>query len=269
MNNIKERERAELHRTIWGIANDLRGSVDGWDFKQYVLGMLFYRYISENLTQYINHGEHEAGNTDFNYENLSDEEAEVAREDLVQTKGYFILPSELFANVRKAAPNNPNLNETLEKAFRHIEGSAQGYASEEDLKGLFQDFNVNSNRLGGGVAERNKRLVKLMNGIGDLRLGDFRENTIDAFGDAYEYLMGMYASAAGKSGGEYYTPQEVSELLTRITLVGKTEVNKVYDPAVGSRVIIMTTADSNDEYKALELLLVKKGDGDSSSFCFL
>ena len=242
MNNIKERERAELHRTIWGIANDLRGSVDGWDFKQYVLGMLFYRYISENLTQYINHGEHEAGNTDFNYENLSDEEAEVAREDLVQTKGYFILPSELFANVRKAAPNNPNLNETLEKAFRHIEGSAQGYASEEDLKGLFQDFNVNSNRLGGGVAERNKRLVKLMNGIGDLRLGDFRENTIDAFGDAYEYLMGMYASAAGKSGGEYYTPQEVSELLTRITLVGKTEVNKVYDPAVGSGSLLLKFA---------------------------
>ena len=242
MNNIKERERAELHRTIWGIANDLRGSVDGWDFKQYVLGMLFYRYISENLTQYINHGEHEAGNTDFNYENLSDEEAEVAREDLVQTKGYFILPSELFANVRKAAPNNPNLNETLEKAFRHIEGSAQGYASEEDLKGLFQDFNVNSNRLGGGVAERNKRLVKLMNGIGDLRLGDFRENTIDAFGDAYEYLMGMYASAAGKSGGEYYTPQEVSELLTRVTLVGKTEVNKVYDPAVGSGSLLLKFA---------------------------
>jgi len=242
MDNRKEQERAELHRTIWNMANDLRGSVDGWDFKQYVLGMLFYRYISENLTDYINRGEHEAGNTDFDYSKLSDNEAEEAREDLVQTRGFFILPSELFQNVRKKAAADENLNETLEKAFRSIECSAQGGPSEDNFKGLFDDIDVNSNKLGGTVAKRNEKLVKLINGVGEMKLGDYQDNTIDAFGDAYEFLMGMYASNAGKSGGEYYTPQEVSELLTRIALVGKTEVNKVYDPACGSGSLLLNFA---------------------------
>jgi len=242
MDNKKEQERTELHRTIWNIANDLRGSVDGWDFKQYVLGMLFYRYISENLTDYINRDEYEAGNKSFTYVKLSDKEAEEARLDMVQTKGYFILPSELFANVRAKAPSDDNLNETLEKVFRSIEASAQGGPSEENFRGLFDDIDVNSNKLGGTVAKRNEKLVKLMNGVGDMKLGDYRDNTIDAFGDAYEFLMGMYASNAGKSGGEYFTPQEVSELLTRIALVGKTEVNKVYDPACGSGSLLLKFA---------------------------
>ncbi|MDF2963951.1 MAG: type restriction-modification system subunit [Paenibacillus sp.] len=237
--NKKEQERAELHRTIWGIANDLRGSVDGWDFKQYVLGMLFYRYISENLTNYINQGEFEFGNTEFDYAKLSDEEAEQAREDMVTTKGFFILPSELFENVRKRAAKDENLNETLERIFKNIEDTAQGTASEKNFKGLFDDIDVNSNKLGGTVAQRNDRLVKLMNGIADMKLGNYQANTIDAFGEAYEFLMGMYASNAGKSGGEYFTPQEVSELLTRLALGDKTHVNKVYDPACGSGSLLL------------------------------
>ena len=240
--NKKEQERAELHRVIWGIANDLRGSVDGWDFKQYVLGMLFYRYISENLTNYINEGEHEAGDAEFDYAVLTDSDAEQAREDLVKTKGFFILPSQLFQNVCQNAAEDENLNETLEKAFKGIEDSANGSDSEDDFKGLFADMDVNSNKLGNSVADRNKKLAKLLASIGEMQLGDYRENTIDAFGDAYEYLMGMYASSAGKSGGEYYTPQEVSELLTRITVVGKTEVNKVYDPACGSGSLLLKFA---------------------------
>lgn len=242
MDNKKEQERAELHRTIWAIANDLRGSVDGWDFKQYVLGILFYRYISENLTNYINKGEVEAGNPDFNYADLSDEDAIIAKEDLIATKGFFILPSELFVNVRKRADKDENLNVTLDTIFKNIENSANGTESENDLKGLFDDIDVNSNKLGGTVAKRNENLVNLLNGVGDMKLGDYQENTIDAFGDAYEYLMGMYASNAGKSGGEYYTPQEVSELLTKLTLVGKTEVNKVYDPACGSGSLLLKFA---------------------------
>ena len=242
MDNKKEQERAELHRTIWAIANDLRGSVDGWDFKQYVLGILFYRYISENLTNYINKGEVEAGTPDFNYVDLSDEDAIVAKEDLIATKGFFILPSELFVNVRKRADKDENLNVTLDTIFKNIENSANGTESENDLKGLFDDIDVNSNKLGGTVAKRNENLVNLLNGVGDMKLGDYQENTIDAFGDAYEYLMGMYASNAGKSGGEYYTPQEVSELLTKLTLVGKTEVNKVYDPACGSGSLLLKFA---------------------------
>lgn len=237
----KEQERAELHRSIWNIANDLRGSVDGWDFKQYVLGMMFYRYVSENIANYIDKVQHEAGDTGFNYAELPDEEAATARDFLINTKGFFIKPSELFCNILKTADADDNLNVTLDTIFKNIENSAIGTASEPDFKGLFDDLDVNSNKLGGTVAERNKRLVKLLNGIAEMKLS-YKDNTIDAFGDAYEYLMGMYASGAGKSGGEFFTPQEVSELLTKITLVGKTSVNKVYDPACGSGSLLLKFA---------------------------
>lgn len=239
MNNIKEKERAELHSTIWKIANDLRGSVDGWDFKQYVLGMLFYRFISENLSNYINNEEYRTGNKNFNYANLSDKDAELGRTETVEEKGFYILPSELFENVRKKAKNDKDLNITLDTVFNNIENSAKGTASEDDMKGLFDDLDVNNKKLGNTVAERNEKLVKLLDAIGELRLGDYKDNTIDAFGDAYEYLMTMYASNAGKSGGEFFTPQEVGELLAKITLIGKTEVNKVYDPACGSGSLLL------------------------------
>lgn len=238
----KEGQRAELHKTIWRIANDLRGSVDGWDFKSYVLGMLFYRFISENLTAYINVGERKAGDQSFDYALLGDSQAEFGRKETVEEKGFYILPSELFQNVRKRAANDANLNETLARVFKNIEGSAVGTDAEDDLKGLFDDLDVNSSKLGNTVAKRNEKLVKLLDAIGDLPLGNFGDNTIDLFGDAYEYLMQMYASSAGKSGGEYYTPQEVSELLARITVVGKTQVNKVYDPAVGSGSLLLKFA---------------------------
>ena len=236
---INNKQREELHKAIWAIADDLRGSVDGWDFKQYVLGTMFYRYISENLTNYINEGEQAAGNADFDYAKMSDSDAESARDSLVEEKGFFILPSELFCNVRAKASSDDNLNETLEKVFRHIEESAQGSISEDDFKGLFDDFDVNSNKLGATVAKRNDKLVKLLDGVGNMELGDYKDHSIDVFGDAYEYLMGMYASNAGKSGGEFFTPQEVSELLTRLAVVGKTEVNKVYDPACGSGSLLL------------------------------
>ena len=239
----KEQERAELHRAIWQIANDLRGSVDGWDFKSYVLGLLFYRFISENLTNYINEYERRlSGKENFDYAALSDKEAEFGRADTVKEKGFYILPSELFVNVRKNARNDANLNETITAVFRNIENSAKGSSSEDDLKGLFDDLDVNSNKLGSTVEKRNQKFTKLMEAIGDLRLGNYSDNTIDAFGDAYEFLMTMYASNAGKSGGEFYTPQEVSELLAEITTVGKKEVNKVYDPACGSGSLLLKFA---------------------------
>nr|WP_212754144.1 type I restriction-modification system subunit M [Brevibacterium luteolum] len=228
-----------MHKTIWRIANDLRGSVDGWDFKSYVLGMLFYRFISENLTAYINSGEHEAGDASFDYTRMSDSEAEFARDEVVAEKGFYILPSDLFVNVRARAARDENLNETLERVFKNIEASALGTDSEDDIKGLFDDLDVNSSKLGSTVAKRNQKLVKLLDAIGDLPLGRWEDNSIDLFGDAYEYLMQMYAANAGKSGGEYYTPQEVSELLARITVVGKEQVNKVYDPAVGSGSLLL------------------------------
>jgi type I restriction enzyme M protein len=241
-NTSREQERNELHRAIWQIANDLRGSVDGWDFKQYVLGMLFYRFISENLTSYINEDERRAGKKDFDYSDLSDKDATFGRADTVKEKGFYILPSELFVNVRKNSRNDENLNETLSRVFKNIENSAKGFESEDDLKGLFHDLEVDSPKLGNNVEKRNQKLVKLLDAIGDLQLGNYADNSIDAFGDAYEYLMSMYASSAGKSGGEYYTPQEVSELLAEITTVGKKEVNKVYDPCCGSGSLLLKFA---------------------------
>lgn len=239
----KEQEREELHRAIWAIADELRGAVDGWDFKNYVLGTMFYRYISEKLADYINKGEEEAGNTGFKFEEMSDSDAEEAREGLIQEQGFFILPSELFCNVVKRCENDENLNETLEAVFRHIEESAQGSVSENDFKGLFDDFDVNSNKLGNTVAKRNERLCKLLNGINGMKLGSVENHDIDAFGDAYEYLMSMYASNAGKSGGEFFTSSEVSILLTKLGTVGKKTVNKVYDPACGSGSLLLKAID--------------------------
>ena len=235
----KEKEREEVHRAIWAIADELRGAVDGWDFKNYVLGTMFYRYISENLTAYINAGEIEAGNDGFDYARMSDDEAEEAREGLVEEKGFFILPSELFCNVRAKASQDPNLNETLERVFRNIEESAKGSQSENSFAGLFDDYDVNSNKLGSTVAKRNERLAKLLDGIAAMNLGSVKNHDIDAFGDAYEYLMTMYASNAGKSGGEFFTPADVSELLTRLGTVGKKTINKVYDPACGSGSLLL------------------------------
>ena len=239
MNNKKEYERDELHKAIWKIANDLRGSVDGWDFKQYVLGFLFYRFISENLTNYINELEPD---DNFDYAKLSDEQAEYGRNETLKEKGFYILPSELFCNVRKKAKTDADLNVTLNNIFNNIENSAKGTDSEEDMKGLFDDIDVNSNKLGNTVKERNDKLVKIIDSIGELPLGNYQDNTIDVFGDAYEYLMTMYASNAGKSGGEFFTPQEVGELLARITLMDKTEVNKVYDPCCGSGGLLLKFA---------------------------
>jgi len=242
-NVTKEQERTELHRAIWQIANDLRGSVDGWDFKQYVLGMLFYRFISENLTNFINEDERRLpGKEHFDYAKLTDKEAEFGRLETVVNKGFYILPSELFVNVVKNARNDANLNETLERVFNNIENSATGTESEDDLKGLFDDLDVNSGKLGNTVDQRNQRFAKLLEAIGGLRFGDYADNSIDAFGDAYEFLMTMYASNAGKSGGEFFTPQEVSELLAEITTVGKKEVNKVYDSACGSGSLLLKFA---------------------------
>ncbi len=241
MNNQKEKERAALHKTIWSIANDLRWSVDGWDFKQYVLGILFYRFISENLTDFINDLERWAWSSDFDYSKLSDDEAEEAREQVLLAKGFYILPSELFQNVVKTAKNDENLNTSLSRIFKNIENSAKGMESEDDLNGLFDDLDVNSKKLWNTTVERNKKLVKLLETIWSLDLW-YADNTIDAFGDAYEFLMTMYASNAGKSWWEFFTPQEVSELLAKIVTVWKTQVNKVYDPACWSGSLLLKFA---------------------------
>ena len=193
MNNKKEKERAELHKTIWKIANELRGSVDGWDFKQYVLGILFYRFISENVENYVNENQRRAGLVDFKYREISDEDALMGKNQILEEKGLFILPSELFCNITKHARNNENLNVVVSNIFNNIEASARGTESEDDVKGLFDDFDVTSNKLGNTVEEKNEKLTKLLETIASLNLGDYKDNTIDTFGDAYEYLMTMYA----------------------------------------------------------------------------
>lgn len=238
--NNETTQRAELHRKIWAIADNVRGAVDGWDFKQYILGILFYRFISENITEFFNAAEREAGDLTFNYADISDEEAEKDfRPYTVEDKGFFILPSQLFENVVKNAADNENLNTDLANIFKAIEGSAVGFASEDAIKGLFEDVDTTSNRLGGTVAEKNKRLTAILKGIAEINFGDFQSNDIDAFGDAYEYLISNYASNAGKSGGEFFTPQTVSKLLARLVMDGKTSINKVYDPTCGSGSLLL------------------------------
>ena len=243
-------ERAELHKTIWRIANDLRGSVDGWDFKSYVLGFLFYRFICVNLTDYLNVKERlgilAAGGSQeeadsFDFATLLNEEAELGRAATVADKGFFIRPTDLFGYVRARAKGNENLNELLHGIFLAIEESAKGTNAEADLRGLFDDVDVNSTKLGNTVAERNAKLVKIMDAVGDLPL-DHGSAQIDTFGDAYEYLMTMYASSAGKSGGEFYTPQEVAEVLTRLALDGRKHVEHVYDPCAGSGSLLLKFA---------------------------
>jgi len=237
-NGIMAAQRTELHRAIWAIADNLRGSVDGWDFKNYVLGIMFYRYISENIQNYFEENERRATGSDFSYADLADDKISLELVNgTVRAKGFFIYPSQLFVNVLMNAKSNEDLNIHLSNIFKAIEATTKGTASEENFKGLFDDIDLNSNRLGSGVVERNKRLVALLNGVAKMQLR--YTNQIDAFGDAYEYLMSMYASNAGKSGGEFFTPQEVSELLARITLIGRNKVNKVYDPAVGSGSLLL------------------------------
>ncbi len=238
-NESSSLERNELHNTIWKVANELRGSVDGWDFKQYILGILFYRYISENIAR--DHNEYMRNNLDpnFDYASLSDEEAETERKSTIEEKGFFIPPSALFCNVLKNAPSNEDLNVTLQNIFTEIEKSSLGTPSEENVKGLFADLDVNSNKLGSSHKTRVEKLTKILEAIGGMQLGEYSKSGIDVFGDAYEYLMAMYASNAGKSGGEFFTPQEVSELLAKITLHNQENINKVYDPCCGSGSLLL------------------------------
>lgn len=237
-------QRAELQRRIWQIANDVRGSVDGWDFKQYVLGTLFYRFISENFANYI-----EAGDESVNYAQLPDEIITPdIKTDAIKTKGYFIYPSQLFKNLAANAGSNPNLNTDLKQIFTDIENSATGFPSEQDIKGLFADFDTTSNRLGNTVKDKNDRLTAVLKGVAELDFGKFEDNHIDLFGDAYEYLISNYAANAGKSGGEFFTPQSVSKLIAQIAMHGQTSVNKIYDPAAGSGSLLLQAKKQFDEH---------------------
>lgn len=232
-------QRMALQNAIWKIANDVRGAVDGWDFKQFVLGALFYRFISENFTSYMG----------FHYPEMKDEEIiDETRKDAIITKGYFIYPSQLFENVTAGAASNENLNTDLHAIFQAIENSATGYPSEGDIKGLFADFDTTSPRLGGTVRERNSRLTAVLNGVASLAFGDFEKNQIDLFGDAYEFLISNYAANAGKSGGEFFTPQNVSKLIAQLAMHKQTEVNKIYDPACGSGSLLLQTKKQFEDH---------------------
>jgi len=237
-------QRAELQAKIWRIANDVRGSVDGWDFKQFVLGTLFYRFISENFTNYI-----EGGDESVNYASFPDDQisAEI-KDDAVKTKGYFIYPSQLFVNVAKTANTNPNLNTDLKAIFDAIENSANGYPSEKDIKGLFADFDTTSSRLGNTVENKNSRLAKVLKGVAELNFGNFEDSEIELFGDAYEYLIGNYAQNAGKSGGEYFTPVHVSKLIAQLAMHKQTSINKIYDPAAGSGSLLLQAKKHFDNH---------------------
>ena len=242
MTSIKQRD--ELQSTIWKIANEVRGAVDGWDFKQFVLGTLFYRFIRENFTNYI-----EGGDDSVDYANMPDSViTPEIKDDATKTKGYFIYPSQLYVNIARDADTNPNLNTDLAAIFNAIENSANGYLSERDIKGLFADFDTTSNRLGNTVEEKNKRLAAVIKGVAELDFGNFEDNEIDLFGDAYEFLISNYAANAGKSGGEFFTPQNVSKLIAQLAIYGKSSVNKIYDPACGSGSLLLQAKKQFDAH---------------------
>ncbi len=237
-------QRAALQRQIWQIANDVRGAVDGWDFKQYVLGTLFYRFISENFASYI-----EAGDASIQYAKLADSVITAnIKDDAVKTKGYFIYPSQLFVNVTAKAQNNESLNTDLARVFAAIESSASGYPSEHDIKGLFADFDTTSNRLGNTVKDKNARLAAVLKGVAELDFGTFDDSHIDLFGDAYEFLISNYAANAGKSGGEFFTPQQVSKLIAQLAMHQQTSINKIYDPACGSGSLLLQAKKHFDQH---------------------
>ena len=237
-------QRAELQSQIWKIANDVRGSIDGWDFKQYVLGTLFYRFISENFSNYI-----EGGDDSVNYAALSDDViTDEIKADAIRTKGYFVYPSQLFCNIAKTANTNESLNTDLAKIFSDIESSANGYPSELDMKGLFADFDTTSNRLGNNVKDKNSRLAAVIKGVEGLNFGNFEDNHIDLFGDAYEFLISNYAANAGKSGGEFFTPQCVSKLIAQLAIHKQTTINKIYDPAAGSGSLLLQAKKQFDDH---------------------
>jgi type I restriction-modification system, M subunit len=239
------KQRDALQAAIWKIANEVRGAVDGWDFKQFVLGTLFYRFISENFTKHMEGGEESIHYATFADDKITPE----TKHDAIKSKGYFIYPSQLFQNVAKNANNNPNLNTDLANIFAAIENSANGYDSEHDIKGLFADFDTTSNRLGNTVEDKNKRLASVIKGVESLDFGNFEDNEIDLFGDAYEFLISNYAANAGKSGGEFFTPQNVSKLIAHIALFGQETVNKIYDPACGSGSLLLQARKQFEEHK--------------------
>ncbi|HBO4329631.1 TPA: type I restriction-modification system subunit M [Pseudomonas aeruginosa] len=237
-------QRAILRSQIWKIANDVRGAVDGWDFKQYVLGTLFYRFISENFANYI-----EADDDSIQYAKLPDSViTSDIKDDAIKTKGYFIYPSQLFVNVAASANTNESLNTDLARIFAAVESSANGYPSERDIKGLFADFDTTSNRLGNTVADKNSRLAAVLKRVAELDFGDFEGNHIDLFGDAYEFLISNYAANAGKSGGEFFTPQNVSKLIARLAMHKQVSVNKIYDPACGSGSLLLQAKKQFEEH---------------------
>jgi len=237
-------QRSQLQRQIWQIANEVRGAVDGWDFKQYVLGTLFYRFISENFVRYI-----ENGDESINYANMADEQInDTIKEDITKTKGYFIYPSQLFSKVVADAASNKKLNTDLTDIFKAIESSAHGYASEHNIKGLFDDFDTKSTRLGSTVDEKNARLCAVLKGVAKIDFGKFDEHQIDLFGDAYEFLISNYAANAGKSGGEFFTPQSVSKLIAQLAMHQQSKVNKIYDPAAGSGSLLLQAKKQFDEH---------------------
>ena len=237
-------QKQELQNKIWKIANDVRGAVDGWDFKQFVLGALFYRFISENFTNYF-----EAGDDSIDYPNLPNSViTPEIKDDAIKTKGYFIYPSQLFKNMAKTANINPNLNTQLKEIFNAIESSANGYPSEQDIKGLFADFDTTSSRLGNTVENKNSRLAAVLKGVEELNFGNFEDNQIDLFGDAYEFLISNYAANAGKSGGEFFTPQTVSKLIAQLAMHKQTTVNKIYDPAAGSGSLLLQAKKHFDSH---------------------
>ncbi|MDV3778788.1 MULTISPECIES: type I restriction-modification system subunit M [Weeksellaceae] len=243
---MSEEQKKILEQQLWNIANTLRGKMNADEFRDYILGFIFYKYLAEKMEIYANSILEE---DKIQFRNIDENTAEgleyieAIREEALETLGYFLKPSELFSEIAKRGNSDTNtfILEDLQKILTNIQLSTMGTQSEEDFDNLFEDMDLNSTKLGKSAEARNAIIVKVLVHLDEI---DFKlEHTeLDVLGDAYEYLIGQFASGAGKKAGEFYTPQEVSKILAKIVTTGKNRLKSVYDPTCGSGSLLLRVA---------------------------
>ena len=241
-----EENKKALEQQLWNIANELRGKMDADEFRDYILGFIFYKYLSEKIENFTNELLKEDGITFTSLDSNNPEHEEILnslKDDCVQQLGYFLKPNELFSAMAKKgnSDNNNFILDDLTQVLRHIESSTMGTESEDDFEHLFEDLDLTSTKLGRTEEAKNKLIAKVLYHLDNINF-ELKNHDRDVLGDAYEYLIGQFAAGAGKKAGEFYTPQEVSKILAKLVTVGKTRLKSVYDATCGSGSLLLRVA---------------------------
>lgn len=238
MSHIEQAEQqAELQKRLWAVANDLRGNMDASEYRNYILGLIFYRFLSEKVENYANELLQD-DDVDFADAEQDADLMQDLKDEVIDVLGFFIEPRYLFTTMVKKINAGDFDVEMLQNAINEVQNSTLGKESESDFKGLFEDLDLQSSRLGNTVAKRSELIAKVILSLSNIDFGE-QDIKIDILGDAYEYLIGQFAASAGKKAGEFYTPQQVSKLLARIVTAGKDRLKTVYDPTMGSGSLLL------------------------------